>query len=909
MVVGFGCKPRAGAPREVALKPLDGVLVAGCNAVLRGGACEVAAGATLRVWSPAAVARWAVAGEAPGGGALAAEAPLASPPGEGVGGGFLYRVAPGAEAGEVRLYAGAGGEAGVARVRLAPAGPPHPALARARELRAEGNLGAAVAALREALAAPAPAQAPALQSSLGRVELARGEWEAAERTLAEASAAHERGGRLSAAANDEVVRAYSLRSRHHFAAARAALARVDVLSAGYPEGAAEATMHRAQLAWEAGDVRGALRDAVDAQAQFERVGLARQARMLTQQRAESLSSLGRGDEALAMLEGLAARPAEGELPCDHADLAINVAATALALADVASERGQPPPVAPAPLAERASAVVDERCPEPRRRAYARTGVARAALFGGDAARVKAALREARASLPAPDTVLARTWLEVEARAALGAGDAAGALALAARLGAEAAAADDARGRFQAARLRARALAGQGRLADAAGAALEAERALDELGRGVPLGEGAAAFFAAYEASTEDRVDWLVRRGPGAEAGGAVRRARPRVFAHAERAPPRAPREGAARARWEDAVGAYFRARDALDASSSDWRLSAQSFEQARAARRDSVARARAALAAASPELLGPGDAGDDAPPAEGELQLGYYAGARAWYAFAEGGGASRALRVEPLPASAPPPELADRLLKPFARELAAARRLAIVPAGELRAVDFHALPWGDGALIDRFVVEYPAGAASPAPAATPRREALVIDDPRGDLPSSRVEAAAVVRALRAPGSLRVEQLEGERARPPEVRARLERADLMHYAGHGTFGGRDGLESGLPLSDGVLTAADVLALARVPAVVVLAGCETGRSATAGGVEGLGLAQSFLAAGARHVVAAGRPVPDALTERLMRAFYEALPGEGDDVAAGLRRAQLALRQSDPDADWAAFRALRR
>ncbi|MCU0681418.1 MAG: CHAT domain-containing protein [Polyangiaceae bacterium] len=839
----------------------------------------------------------------------AGETRLEAPPGERVGDGVLYRLA--VPAGARALCLSVHGSTGLrsARIELASAPPVPSALTRARAQRAEGELAAAAATLREAIAAGAGGERPFLLSALGRVELARGEWEGAERVLAEASAGHEGAGRGSAAADDEVVRAFSMRARHDFAAARAALGRVVALSAGYPEGVAEATFHRGLLAWEAGDTRSALRDTADAQSQFERVGLARSASLVTQQRGQILTALGRGEESISVLQALAARPPEDGLPCDQADLAINLSSAAATLAQVASELGRVPALDPVPLAERARTEVDRLCPEPRRLAYALTGVSLAALYAHDAARAREALRGARAALPDPGTALALEWLGLEAQAALVAGDAAGALALAARLGAEAAAAGDAHERWRAARVRARALALRGRLAAAAEAASEAERALDELGRAVPLGEGAATFFAAYEASTEDLVDWLVRLGRHADAFAAVRRARRRVFSLAERAARLGTLEGAARARWEEAVGAYFRERDALDASSNDWRLSAQTQDQLRQARRSAVGQARAVLESVSTELLGASLAGDDVPPGAGELRLGYYAGARTWFAFAEGAGPTRALRLEPLAASASPAALAERLLKPFAREIAPAHRLSVVAAGALRGVDFHALPWEGGPLIEHAVVEYPLGASNLASAAAPRREALVIDDPRGDLPSSRREATAVIEALRGPSAFHVEQLEGAAARPPVVRAHLERSDLVHYAGHGTFGGRDGLESGLPLADGVLTSADVLALARVPSVVVLAGCETGRAATAGGVEGLGVAQAFLAAGARHVIAASRPVPDELAERLMRVFYEGLAAEGGDVAASLRRAQLALRKDDPEGDWAAFRAMRR
>ncbi|HEU4539212.1 MAG TPA: hypothetical protein VFS00_34060, partial [Polyangiaceae bacterium] len=447
------------ADRGAASRPLEGALVAGCRAVVRGALCEVDEGAVLRVWSPAAVTRWATTSGAP----AAGEAPLAVPEGERVGDGVLYRVALPAGARGLRLAAGGPEGERSARVELAPAPAPPAALTRARSQRAEGELGAAAATLREAIAAGAGAGAragtgagaagagaggegPFLLSALGRVELARGEWQSAEEVLAQASAGHEAAGRGSAAADDEVVRAFSLRARHQFVEARAALGRVVALSAGYPEGVAEATFHRGLIAWEAGDARAALRETADAQAQFERVGLARPASLVTQQRVQFLTELGRGEESIGVLQGLAAKPAEDELPCDRADLAINLSSAAATLAQVASELGRAPPLDPVPLAERARAEVARLCPEPRRLAYALTGASLAALYARDAAGAREALRGARAALPDPGTALALEWLGIEARAALVAGDAAGALALAARLGAEAAAAGEARER-------------------------------------------------------------------------------------------------------------------------------------------------------------------------------------------------------------------------------------------------------------------------------------------------------------------------------------------------------------------------------------------------------------------------------------------------------------------------------
>lgn len=95
--------------------------------------------------------------------------------------------------------------------------------------------------------------------------------------------------------------------------------------------------------------------------------------------------------------------------------------------------------------------------------------------------------------------------------------------------------------------------------------------------------------------------------------------------------------------------------------------------------------------------------------------------------------------------------------------------------------------------------------------------------------------------------------------------------------------------------------DVLALLKVPELVVLSGCETAK-VEAGGI-GLGLGQAFVIAGAEAVIAATRPVDDRETERLMMAFYAS---KAEGAPARLRDAQLSLAR-EGGVDWAAFRVL--
>jgi CHAT domain-containing protein len=133
--------------------------------------------------------------------------------------------------------------------------------------------------------------------------------------------------------------------------------------------------------------------------------------------------------------------------------------------------------------------------------------------------------------------------------------------------------------------------------------------------------------------------------------------------------------------------------------------------------------------------------------------------------------------------------------------------------------------------------------------------------------------------------------------------------LLHYAGHATFGGPDGVDSALPLANGAsLTPGDVLALASAPAHVALFGCDTGRESANGTLDALGLANAFLAAGASDVLATSRVVDDRLARDLAARYYaRLLESSVLDPPAALRDALLAVRRDDPGSDWAAFRAL--
>lgn len=149
-----------------------------------------------------------------------------------------------------------------------------------------------------------------------------------------------------------------------------------------------------------------------------------------------------------------------------------------------------------------------------------------------------------------------------------------------------------------------------------------------------------------------------------------------------------------------------------------------------------------------------------------------------------------------------------------------------------------------------------------------------------------------------------------------LRGGLQGFDLLHIASHGLIDPEDGGRAALVLSlydrkgnriDGFLRARDIDTLDLSFRLVVLSACETGLGEELRGEGQVGLAQSFLAAGADDVVASLWSVPDDRTFELMSGFYKRLFREGLSPAQALRQAQIkAWRDPDYRAPyyWAGF-----
>lgn len=706
--------------------------------------------------------------------------------------------------------------------------------------------------------------------------------------------------------NEQSLLAYTLIRQRDLAAARKIL---DGLphDPGLPaEARVYPSCYRGQLAEKEEDYRLALAETRKCVQIAERVKLDRLERMAEEQMALILRRIGRSREAAHIFERLGVPSGS---PCEAGRFLTNQGWSAL----LAREAGESL-ADPTPLLERALASY-ESCENVQleKKVNGLINLVLAHLQEGRLVQAKSLLARVHRLEPHPP-LPHRLWrLDLEARIELREGRLAQALRRFEELEALAEETSSPDARLRAAFGQARCHRDLGETEAALAVLRRVEELLDEQSLQIPLDQGREHFVATRQAAISLHIEILFDRGSYDEAMAVARRARSRMLRQLERSDRLASLSAEERMQWESRLAEFQAKRAALEERArNDWRLSPAQLGHERIARRAEAEAAQKLLDEAFQILGGREERPDDGrlPPLPGELLLVYHPlSGGEWVGFAADGETvvPHRFRLPPAIPSSPTPELGRLLLHPFRAAIRKADRIRILACGPLQGVDFHALPFGGDVLLARAPVVYgldlPVSARS---ARAPGRRALVVADSRGDLPGALAEGRTIVKALRSgPRPWIAEELKGEEASPEAVREQLAAADLLHYAGHSSYSGFGGWESSLLLAaDTRLTLGELLALDnRVPAWVVLSGCESGRSSADVPVEGLGLAQAFLLAGSRGVVASVRPAYDRAVPELFTELYR--HWGRTDPASALQRAQLSWRERNPGVDWAGFR----
>ena len=269
--------------------------------------------------------------------------------------------------------------------------------------------------------------------------------------------------------------------------------------------------------------------------------------------------------------------------------------------------------------------------------------------------------------------------------------------------------------------------------------------------------------------------------------------------------------------------------------------------------------------------------------------------------------------------------LYDELIAPVRRAgvFARVRRVVIVPHGPLVYLPFAALRDQERRryLVEDFTLLYAPSAAAFAATRTAALHASVDRAPPvamapfpGNLPRTAIEAERVAQIVGHGVVLR-----GSAASEGALRRALATASLVHVATHAELNLQNPMFSQIALApvdqqnradDGRLEVHELLGMHVESSLVFLSGCETGLGAAWSttfrrGEDFTTLAQAFLYAGARSVVATLWRIEDGAAAVFAERFYEGLrDNAAPEALAAAQRAMLRDPRYAAPYDWAAY-----
>src|SRR5262249_54214323 len=179
------------------------------------------------------------------------------------------------------------------------------------------------------------------------------------------------------------------------------------------------------------------------------------------------------------------------------------------------------------------------------------------------------------------------------------------------------------------------------------------------------------------------------------------------------------------------------------------------------------------------------------------------------------------------------------------------------------------------------------------------------------------EADEEVHALgRLYGAMRSKVYVGAEAREDRVKAEAGRADILHFATHGTLNNASPMYSHLALArgdeneDGLLEAWYLMQMELKADLAVLSACETARGRYGAGEGVIGLTWALFVAGVPSTVVSQWKVESASTRELMLGFHQHLRAPSHKPvtkAEALREAALKLMKNPATSHpfyWAGF-----
>ena len=218
-------------------------------------------------------------------------------------------------------------------------------------------------------------------------------------------------------------------------------------------------------------------------------------------------------------------------------------------------------------------------------------------------------------------------------------------------------------------------------------------------------------------------------------------------------------------------------------------------------------------------------------------------------------------------------DLGDRLFAPIRPFLEGKRHIIFVAHGLLHYIPLHALRDLDELTgVENSTVSYaPSGSVLAKTLASvdnggESRPILTVGVDADGLSHAEAEAAAIAQLYGGTSLL------GAEATIDAVRKQLADFRVVHISCHGRFRRQDPMASGLQLSDGYFTAADIMQSLRFDAdLVTLSACDTGLNQLLPSDELMGLTRAFIGKGVRSLLVTLWPVQELPTRIFMEIFY--------------------------------------
>lgn len=794
-------------------------------------------------------------------------------------------------------------DAKTARWELAlTAAPQAPRLGRAKKLRGQGKFREALALLKLLLnheSVWVRAKAIGLQ---GRITMAKGDYEAGLLLLGQSIEMLQGLGAIKGEISTRSVFAFVEHNKGRYVSMLKVLEPAFAYGAVYQTGADLARYYEGLAAIQTNDYGRALHAFDLVLGESDRLGLKRRWLAAAQIKVRTLKALGRAAEARQLLSQVVNRLPEG--PACRRAYALEVTG---GLLSSLHEDSKSLDQAQSMLHE-ASDLFAGTCPQPRWHASVLVALGSVALQQGHLEEAKTFMKASNDAFESPGIPVRLAQLQLSAaiaQASKAYTEAADTYLKLSLLGALLGSQD----------LQWRGHLGQGIALHAKGknkaaikALQKAEKALDEAQVYVPFGEGRDALLQDRKSSARLLIHLLLQEGQAQEAALVARKSHVRALWPLAQTALLGSATKAVRQRWSKAILAYRGQRRQRLENDFVWGLSAQKLRKLRALQKAQDASAKAlldeALKALGQSMSLPKTLWE---VKSGELLLAFHESEGGWAVFAMDDEGLVAKEV-PVDARASPQKLAESLLGAVLAKIKANQRLKLVSFGVLHQVDFHALPFQGAPLVSTKSVVYSVGIpAASAPEDT--FEHAYVMAPYASLKQTQQEAQMVKDQLSAQG-FDVRSIQKMKSGSTELMRmwKQRRPGWFHYAGHAQYRGRDGWQSYLGTeARPIWTIGDIVAMEHSPLRVVLSGCETAQTSSVG-ASSLGLAQAFVLAGSKWVIAASRPIKDTEAQVLVGALYgEQNAQVRDDPGAWLAGAQREILKRSPQIDWPAFRVL--